>query len=91
MGVSKLEMQIDELVLYGFAPGDRFRIGEAVERELARLIGERGAETLAGRWVNVAKLDSGSFHIARGGNAEGMGRQIALAVHGGLARKTGRQ
>ena len=29
-------------MLHGFAPGDRYRIGDAVERELARLFAEQG-------------------------------------------------
>jgi hypothetical protein len=33
-----INLHIEELVLHGFAPGDRHRISEAVEQELTRLI-----------------------------------------------------
>jgi hypothetical protein len=37
-----IEVRIGELVLEGFSATDRLRIGAAVERELARLVAERG-------------------------------------------------
>ena len=37
-----LELHIEELVLHGFAPGERYAIGETVEHELALLLGEQG-------------------------------------------------
>ena len=42
MKPENVELHIEELVLRGFAPGDRYRIGEAVERELAHLFSEQG-------------------------------------------------
>ncbi len=35
--MTRIEFVIDELVLVGFAPGDRHRIADAVARELATL------------------------------------------------------
>ena len=32
--MSHIEIHIDELVLYGFAPADRWRISQAIEHEL---------------------------------------------------------
>ena len=52
-----VEFHVKELVLHGLAPADRYRIGDAVERELARLIaGEPaarlpGARRGPGRWM----------------------------------------
>ena len=45
MGISPraIEIRIDELVLHGIAAADRLRIGAALEKELARLLVERGA------------------------------------------------
>jgi len=91
MGVSKFEVRIEELVLDGFAPGDRFRIGQALERELARLIGEHCAARLAESRTSVAKLDAGSFNMAAGAKAETIGGQVAQSVYGWLAGKVGRR
>ena len=37
-----VELNIEELVLHGFPPGEHQHIGEAVERELSRLFAEQG-------------------------------------------------
>ena len=38
----QFELNIEELVMHGFTPGDRHRIGEAVEQELTQLLADRG-------------------------------------------------
>jgi hypothetical protein len=91
VGVKRVEIEIEELVLNGFAPADRLHIAESIKGELVRLIGERGVEELAGRRAAVAKLDAGSFHVAPNANAEGIGKQAARSVEGALARKAGRR
>ncbi|MGD8752520.1 MAG: hypothetical protein PVG14_13915, partial [Anaerolineales bacterium] len=37
-----VELNIEALLLHGFSPHERFRIAQAVERELARLLAEGG-------------------------------------------------
>jgi len=79
-----VEVRIEELVLHGFAPGDRYRIGEAVERELSRMIAEQGAPpTLMGSG-ETDRVDGGSFHMAPHAKGGVIGKQIAHAVYGGL-------
>ncbi len=80
-----VEVHIEELVLHGFASDDRYAIGVAVERELARLLAQ---ETVASSpMVNDSTYISGrSFAVARGAKAEAVGVQIAGAVYGGLRR-----
>jgi len=36
-----IHLHIEELVLHGFAPGDRHQISEAMQQELTRLISEK--------------------------------------------------
>ncbi len=79
-----IHVHIEELVLYGFAPGDRYRIGEAVERELARLLAEHGAPSSLMQGGEVTRLDGGSFDIAPGSKADSISAQIAHSVYGGL-------
>jgi len=81
-----VDLHIEELVLEGFAPGDRHRIGAAVERELARLIVERGVPAGLAAGGEAQRVDGGSFEVKPGGRAESVGRQVAGAVYGGMNR-----
>jgi hypothetical protein len=75
----EIEIEIDELVLHGFPPGDRYRIGEAVQTELARIFVERGLSGNALQDVTADRLDSGTFNLTAG--AAAVGSRIAAAVH----------
>ena len=81
-----IELHIEELVLHGFAPGDRYAIAEAVEHELTRLLAEQGAPPSLLQSGDVARLDSGAFDVVSNAKAEGIGGQVAQAVYGGLSR-----
>jgi hypothetical protein len=89
--VSKVEIEIEQLSLDGFAPADRFRIADAIKRELSRLMTERGMERPAGSRARVAKVDAGSFRVAPHASVESVARQAARAIHGGLVGKAGRK
>ena len=74
-------IEIDELVLHGFPPGERYRIGEAVQAELTRILGERG---LPGAWAEDAapdRLDGGTFNVDSGMPAALIGAGAAQAVY----------
>ena len=81
-----IELQIEELVLHGFAPGDRYRIGEAVERELARLLAQLGVPNLITSAIDEAGIDAGAFDLKPNANAQQIGAEIAGAIYGGLSR-----
>jgi hypothetical protein len=78
-----VELHIEELVLDGFDPRDRHRIGDAVERELKRLVIEHGVPpgliANSSGW-NVDRLNAGEFGVAPGARAESTGAQVARAV-----------
>lgn len=80
-----LELHIDELILHGFAAGDRRRIGEAVEHELARLLaGRAGLQP----WLEsreVARVDGGVFEVTSNARPEMIGVRVAQMVYGQLA------
>jgi hypothetical protein len=82
----KVELHIDELVLEGFSPEDRYRIGEALERELTRLFEERGVPGSLTSEREIESINGGSFEAARGERAERVGAQVAGAVYGGMKR-----
>jgi hypothetical protein len=84
--MSHIEIHIDALVLYGFAPADRWRIGQAIEHELTRLFAEQGLPSTLSMGGELARIDGGAFHVAAGTTVEGLGAQVAQAVYGGLQR-----
>ena len=86
MTTQNIELHIQELILHGFSPGDRYRIGEAIQRELSRLLTERGVPPSLSHGDEIAHLDGGSFNVASGSKAEAIGRQVAQSVYGGLKR-----
>lgn len=86
MRPQNVELHIEELVLRGFAPGERHRIGEAVERELVRLFDEQGVPPSLAQGGEFAHLDGGAFKVASGSKPEAIGALVAQAVFGGLSR-----
>lgn len=79
-----VELEIEELALDGFAPGDRHRIASAVERELARLFVERGVPPALGRAGSIDRIDGGAFEAEPDARPEATGARIAQAIYGGL-------
>jgi len=84
MKPQRVELEIEELVLHGFAPGDRHRIAGAIERELARLLGEEGMPSALSRARSIEQLDGGTFEAKPRAKPESTGAQIARAIYGGL-------
>lgn len=79
-----IELHIEELVLRGFAPGDRYEIGAVVERELARLFAEQGVPVSLAKGGEIVHLNGGSFSVTRGSKPEVIGSQVAQSVYGGM-------
>ena len=79
-----MELHIEELVLHGFAPGDRFRIGDAVQRELVRLLETQGLSGTITESMGLDRIDAGSFQVQPGARAEAIGSQAAQALQRGL-------
>jgi len=82
-----VEVHIEELVLHGFAPGDRHAIAEAVQRELAQLIGESQLPLSHGNPVALKQIDAGAFQVKAGSKPESSGTQIARSVLSGMHRE----
>ena len=79
-----INLHIEELVLHGFAPGDRQGIGEAVERELTRLFSEQPLPLNLMRQKRLAQMEGGMFQMTVGAQPAVLGAQIAGAVHKGF-------
>jgi len=81
-----VRLHIEELVLEGFPPGDRYRIAAAVEAELARLFAEQEIPPGLAGGGTMPMLDGGSFDVAPHARPDHTGAQVAQAVYGGLKR-----
>src|SRR6516225_1781108 len=75
-----VKVHIEELVLHGFARGDRHRIAQAVETELARLMGEGSAPAWQQSPPAIERINSGRFKVRAGAKPQATGREIAQAV-----------
>lgn len=82
----RIELHIEELVLHGFAPGDRYAIGDALERELARLFDDRGIPVSLRSQNATDRMKGASFNAAHNAKPQAIGRQIAQAVYQGFGR-----
>jgi len=81
-----IEVHIDELILHGFELGDRYRIGEAVEHELARLLCEQGVPLSLHSENATDELKAPTFSPTPGAKPPAIGRQIAQAVYKGFSQ-----
>lgn len=83
MGLKRadIELHIEELVLEGFAPGDRHLIGAAVQRELTRLLAEQGARQPLHNGGEIARVDVDRFEQRRGASSDTVGAETARAVY----------
>ncbi len=84
MNPSRVEVMIDELVLHGFAPGDRYAIAEALEQELTRLLSEQGVPQTFMQGGEVERLDGGSFPVTAAAKGTSVGEYAAQTLYGGL-------
>jgi hypothetical protein len=81
MSVRRTELAIEHLVLEGVRPADAHVVGEALERELARLVRERGAPgPRAGAAVDVPV----SIDAWAGESPAAFGARLADAIYGRL-------
>ncbi|HET7269597.1 MAG TPA: hypothetical protein VFI90_00795 [Rubrobacter sp.] len=79
-----VELHIEELVLHGFPPGYRHRIGGAVEHELSLLFSEHGVPPSLARGGEIPRLDAGAFRMNPGLGAHAVGARVARSLYEGM-------
>ncbi len=79
--MSNIELNINKLVLHGFSPHDRHRIGAAVERQLTQMLTEQGIPSSLSHGGEHSHLDGGTFNIAPNAKAGTIGSQVAQSVY----------
>ncbi|HJQ29573.1 MAG TPA: hypothetical protein VJ827_09535 [Rubrobacter sp.] len=81
-----VELHIEELVLHGFPPEYRHRIGGAVENELSRLLTEQGVPPSLRDGGDILRLDAGAFQMKPGLGADAVGARVARSLYQGMKR-----
>jgi len=84
MTTPNLQLHIEELVLHGFAMGDRHAISAALQQELTRLFTEQGIPPNLSQGGRVPQLNGGTVAIAPGTRPELVGSQIAQSLYNGI-------
>jgi hypothetical protein len=79
----RIELHIEELLLDGFDPRDRYRIADQIEQSLARTLSDANAG-FASRSQNIDRLDAGALALKRNAPAREVGSSVARAIAGVL-------
>jgi len=84
MNASEIDVYIEELVLYCFAPEMRWQIGDALETKLRGLLAEKGVPD---SWLsNPERMDAGTIRATGLTKPITAGAQIAGAIYQGGAQ-----
>ncbi len=81
-----VEINIDELILHGFSPADRHKIGESLRTELARLVIDNGMPSAFSTGKNISQLNGGTFQVSKKMQARAVGNHIAKSIYGGMGK-----
>ena len=76
-----VEINIDELILQGFSPADRYKIGEALRGELDRLILENGIPSGFSEGKNIGEMNGGAFKVSKNRHARDVGTHVAKSIY----------
>src|SRR5215218_1319437 len=79
-----VELHIEEIVLHGFEAAGRYAVGEAVQRELARLFAEEGLPPAFTHDAEVTRVNAGTFAMNVDSDARWIGAQVAQSVYRSL-------
>jgi hypothetical protein len=87
----RIEFVIDELVLVGFDPRERYRMVDAIERELAAATTPATMLPLvrAGRLRTLPDVGAGPHDRTAGASPEAVGRSVGNSIVGALGRAGG--
>jgi hypothetical protein len=80
----RVEIVIDELILHGFSPAERYAIGDSLALELERLITDQGFQAYEN--VDTPVLKAAPVMLQANAKSNTVGSQVAQAVYGGLKR-----
>jgi hypothetical protein len=82
----RVEVTVDEFVLHGFQPSERYTIGDAFQLELERLFSGAGLGPAFRRDAELPRLETGQVSLPDRARPASVGAQVARAVHGALTK-----
>ena len=83
-----IELHIEELVLHGFAPGDRMAIAAAIEGEVGRLLVENGLPAGIREGGSIQYLDAPSLVAGPTTTPHALGERIGRSLYQALGGET---
>ena len=81
-----IDLRINQLMIEGLQPSDRYQFGNAVQTELARLLAEKGMPPNLTGSAELGQLAAGTISITAAPRPEIIGRQVAEAVYRGIGK-----
>lgn len=82
-----IEVYIDELILQGFPPYERYRIGEAIQAALHEHLTIDGLPPVLSAGGSISHIDAGSFEIHTAQQPENTGNAIATTIYKGFSNE----
>lgn len=76
-----IELHIEELVLHGFTPGQRYQVAADIQMELSRLFAERGLPASFNGGFHIDQLNAGSLQANNVADKTSAGSRIAGAIY----------
>lgn len=80
MGVKRVVVHIDRLVLKGFRHEDRYAIAQGLQQELGRVFTDRETVSLLKEGGNVPRLQVGGMHIGQDSKPQRVGESVAHGI-----------
>jgi hypothetical protein len=81
---SSIELNIDQLVLEGFPSRDRYRLSNAIQQGLDRIIRERGIPDSLRENRRIGQINLDSINMQSNQRPEKLGQQVARSIYNSL-------
>ena len=81
-----IAFHIDQLMLEGLPPSDRYQFGNAVQTELERLLAQKGMPPNLTSSAELEQLAAETISITAAPRPEIIGRQVTEAVYRGIGQ-----
>ncbi len=85
--MKQIEIHIEELVLHGFPPQEKYRIGEALQAALHNHFEEKGLPPVLSSGGYIPVIDSGTFDMHSTEQPRGKAENIAATVYKGFSNE----
>ncbi|MEX6688170.1 hypothetical protein QTN47_11725 [Danxiaibacter flavus] len=82
-----IEINIDQIVLHGFAHGDKLQIGEALQTALTEALAKQGITPLLKHSIDIPYVNAGTFSLQTNSKPASVGAAVANSVHATLKGK----